>query len=1456
MESVFPLTYLTNNPLFPLLFQHNITYDKLAAFLDFKEEEANAWNENRCYQAMKLFMGRTRDLADTQGLSYARSLDQRPCGKAVLLSTEHRYSSCTASVLCFLIFNKFLTLSRDEGAEESNNSLILMAFVDLSTDSNDSLMKEIAACCSVCFHKNSRTLIEESIPHVSSWLSAFMHLVKRVWSYKKASLNFLGVALQDVDPDSGDLSEKGQQTARSMNLVRQGRMDVVAALQVLFYLKCAMNRSIGDNINEFDVLVDTNALDKTREFIVTVRGVRIKAKEVGEIAQYLAKHCLDLLLEVFGGVDTHLPGGTNPHISDFLKGLFRVEVDDAETETKNATTFSYTVDGGGVFTSADIEKLLLTYFMSLTDEEMVLKETKFYRALNLLEVVISLLGVQRSTEFGPVTLTDSAGGLKRMFRAFNMLRCELSFEPLLVLYRRKKKWNNGVLARICVSFVPPFLNRLFLGASLRTAFAAMVMKRTKEAAVRPQLLSNLFLTSVGDAIPEEGAFTSTNFNTHVRKAIEQLNVHNAGGVAVLPQAAAPAAVAPAAVAPAAVAPAAVAPAAAAAAAAAAVDQAKAYDVQPVHDPIAVFTTSLERHFFQVLLAYVAAEMAAEDQYSAAALSLLNQSLLGHGDLSGRGYMSSAAAVNETSPAMTSGQFSVLFDTTRRAWKFFDIPCSMNPNAVLVDTRADTFWSLLKLLPGASDDDAATAALAVLKDSDAHSRAVGAMPGVRVDWRSAEQAALVSRCLANDANPRWSERARLNVGVFLETGAGKSLAFLVPALLHQLLVKDAGANVLLVVVHRLDLCQDVVDRAIACGVRAKAWNGDTMSGIMQRIRRGDGPSLLVSVVDALVGTDSLAFLKELVDRYNLRRAFIDEAHALIADAHYRERLRNFTALARHERSILSRLSFSFLSGTMPQEVVTALLDVFGLDSLASSLPCSPFQNSLVQYVAKRAKNKEAKMACILREAAGSVERTEKMCVGCMTIQECSDVAAVLKGSGLRFAMNNSDVRRTDPRTTADNLRSWLGTKKGGILLLVTTLPLAGVDAKDLSLVIACGSHSVVDAKQTLGRLRNAGVGVLLTTAQEERSFSYLDTDGDDRPLSCRPESMRNLFAAVSSGKCLRAELMKACGSSYVARGGGGDGDDDDDDDDIGDLNTFSCRALKALGGNGAAIVLCSTCADGGTVWSPEPPRAAGDEQSSPLFPPPPPPPRLSGEPTGGEGEQRHQKRPGTLTNSYEARANGLLSAAKRATSSFEDKVAEAYTTCLHLVNLRSDVLTPLPCLFCDSESCLLTKARGGTGWCGVFLKKINYQWSSRCLKCFGLRHQLSGCGATSSTYHNRTCQHCMSPTCSYITKANHDPNFRQYSAECADGTGFDRANRAKNVIFRTSRDKTIHASFNGFVTALFGREVVVPPYDEQGWVFFTWCFAQVLSEHAELHHVLNYNILLLFWLSEENKFNRV
>ena len=168
LKSVFPLTYATNNPLFPLLFQHNITHDKLAAFLDFKDNDDNPWNEKRCYQAMKLFMERTRDLANTQGLSYARSLDQRPCGKAVLLSTEQRYSSCTASILCILIFKKFLILSRDEGAEESNNSLVLMAFVDLSTDSNDFLMKEVAAFCAVSFHKNSRTIIEETIPHVST----------------------------------------------------------------------------------------------------------------------------------------------------------------------------------------------------------------------------------------------------------------------------------------------------------------------------------------------------------------------------------------------------------------------------------------------------------------------------------------------------------------------------------------------------------------------------------------------------------------------------------------------------------------------------------------------------------------------------------------------------------------------------------------------------------------------------------------------------------------------------------------------------------------------------------------------------------------------------------------------------------------------------------------------------------------------------------------------------------------------------------------------------------------------------------------------------------------------------------------------------------------------------------------------------------------------------------------
>ena len=236
----------------------------------------------------------------------------------------------------------------------------------------------------------------------------------------------------------------------------------------------------------------------------------------------------------------------------------------------------------------------------------------------------------------------------------------------------------------------------------------------------------------------------------------------------------------------------------------------------------------------------------------------------------------------------------------------------------------------------------------------------------------------------------------------------------------------------------------------------------------------------------------------------------------------------------------------------------------------------------------------------------------------------------------------------------------------------------------------------------------------------------------------------------------------------------------------------------------------------------------------------------------------QKRASALNLSLEARSEGLLSASKRGggSATFEETVAACYADCLLLVDARSTAMVPLPCLYCDKSGCLLVREGPSSSWCSVFVTSIKRQWSGRCLKCFAKEHFAKDCEATFLTYYDRTCQHCMSPTCSYIRKAAHDQSFNAYkSAACPDPVGFALADRAKNVIFRISRDQATHAAFCSFVRGHFEDKVAVPPFDEKGWSFFLWCFDQVLPQHEDLHHVLHYNFVLLFWLSDANKSKR-
>ena len=310
LAAVFEETYATGSKLFTVLFKHNVTKEKCVDWLDFKLDRDNPWCEAKCFQIMKKFMEQTRDLAGTERLTYAPSLDGKPNGQEVREKTEMDYAKGTASVICYLIFKEELELSEEEGDEQSNMDAVLRALVDLTTNANDTLMKELAAYCSIRYLTvDSDTVVEHTIGQLGAWLASVMHLAKRVWCYKKANLVELdrklyggnGTLLSLVDENDANLTLEKKAAARVHNLIIGGQMNRVPSLMALFYLKSFANRYVGDNVASIDVIIDLEALDTKGELNALCRGIPIKGAQVGRLAQHIALNTLDLLVEVFGG---------------------------------------------------------------------------------------------------------------------------------------------------------------------------------------------------------------------------------------------------------------------------------------------------------------------------------------------------------------------------------------------------------------------------------------------------------------------------------------------------------------------------------------------------------------------------------------------------------------------------------------------------------------------------------------------------------------------------------------------------------------------------------------------------------------------------------------------------------------------------------------------------------------------------------------------------------------------------------------------------------------------------------------------------------------------------------------------------------------------------------------------------------------------------------------------------
>lgn len=168
----------------------------------------------------------------------------------------------------------------------------------------------------------------------------------------------------------------------------------------------------------------------------------------------------------------------------------------------------------------------------------------------------------------------------------------------------------------------------------------------------------------------------------------------------------------------------------------------------------------------------------------------------------------------------------------------------------------------------------------------------AVLGPEATWRSEKQAESMRAIM--QLGPKES---MISV---LPTGAGKSILFMVPAVM-------ASTGMSIVVVPFVSLMEDLVERATSMGVDCIRYRPSLSAGRdgVQRAAR-----MVVASADLIATPEFTAYADGFMSAGLLRRIFVDECHTVMTDAGYRPKLEELKSLHRFGCSLV------MLTATMP------------------------------------------------------------------------------------------------------------------------------------------------------------------------------------------------------------------------------------------------------------------------------------------------------------------------------------------------------------------------------------------------------------------------------------------------------------------------------------------------------------------------------------------------------------
>lgn len=310
------------------------------------------------------------------------------------------------------------------------------------------------------------------------------------------------------------------------------------------------------------------------------------------------------------------------------------------------------------------------------------------------------------------------------------------------------------------------------------------------------------------------------------------------------------------------------------------------------------------------------------------------------------------------------------------------------------------------------------------------------------WRPGKQRECMEKILALQG-----EESAICV---LPTGAGKSLLFMVPAIM-----RGGGTNV--VVVPFAALMTEMVDKARQLGVDVVEFRPSVNS---ERESLPRAVRMVVVSADTVSVPSLLGYVDGLDEAGLLQRIFIDEAHTAITDASYRVKLTQLKGLTRYQRPMV------LLTATLPvtferwfrDELLAASAET--IRERTTKANCRYEVEQVKAGGAGGVTAVDAREVELVRQLDSTMVSGQKGVVYCRTKTQCEALAEEIGCSAHHGGMD---------KAAQDEARESWASGSGHRWIVATTGLGTGIDIGGIVAVLHAGfPYGLVDFVQQTGR----------------------------------------------------------------------------------------------------------------------------------------------------------------------------------------------------------------------------------------------------------------------------------------------------------------------------------------------------------------------------------------------------